>query len=83
MVSKDMDYFYRNGHHDECLFIHEGRGKLLTNFGTLELNPGDYAVIPRGVIWQIEVKDTLEILVIETVALLKHQNVIEIMLANY
>ena len=71
MVSNNMDYFYRNGHHDECLFIHEGRGKLLTNFGTLELNPGDYAIIPRGVIWQIEVKDTLEILVIETAGPIK------------
>ena len=66
MISKNMDYFYRNGHYDECLFIHEGSGKLLTNFGNLELSPGDYAIIPRGVIWKIDVKDTLEILVIET-----------------
>ena len=66
MISKNMDYFYRNGHHDECLFIHEGCGKLLTNFGNLELSPGDYAIIPRGVIWQIDVKEKLEVLIIET-----------------
>ena len=66
MISKNMDYFYRNGHHDECLFIHEGSGKLLTNFGNLELSPGDYAIIPRGVIWQIDVKEKLEVLIIET-----------------
>ena len=66
MISKSMDYFYRNGHHDECLFIHEGSGKLLTNFGNLELSPGDYAIIPRGVIWQIDVKEKLEVLIIET-----------------
>ena len=66
MISKNMDYFYRNGHHDECLFIHEGRGQLLTNFGNLKLSAGDYAIIPRGVIWQIEVKEKLEVLVIET-----------------
>ena len=66
MISKNMDYFYRNGHHDECLFIHEGSGKLLTNFGNLELSPGDYAIIPRGVIWKIDVKEKLEVLIIET-----------------
>ena len=71
MISKNMDYYYRNGHHDECLFIHQGSGKLLTNFGTLDLNPGDYAIIPRGVIWQIDVKDTIEILVIETAGPIK------------
>ena len=71
MISKNMDYYYRNGHHDECLFIHQGSGKLLTNFGTLDLSPGDYAIIPRGVIWQIDVIDTLETLVIETAGPIK------------
>jgi len=66
MATKNMEYLYRNGHNDECLFVHSGSGRLLTNLGNLKLKQGDYAIIPRGVIWQIEVIEALEILVIET-----------------
>ena len=61
-----MDYLYRNGHHDECLFVHSGKGKLKTNFGTLELAYGDYAIIPRGVIWQLNITEPMELFIIET-----------------
>jgi len=50
-------YFYKNTDSDEVLFIHEGSGKLRTNLGTIEFKYGDYLVIPRGVIYQIEFKD--------------------------
>lgn len=65
-VNKGMDYCYRNGQADEVLFIHEGSGQFLSNFGTIEFRSGDYLVIPRGVIWQINESGPLEILVIET-----------------
>ncbi|MCA1801219.1 MAG: homogentisate 1,2-dioxygenase [Rhodothermaceae bacterium] len=48
-----MNYFYRNGEHDEMLFIHEGKGVLQTNFGKLTFEPFDYIYIPRGVTWQM------------------------------
>lgn len=47
------DYFYKNADADEMLFIHEGRGKLLTPYGALPFRYGDYLVIPRGTIYQI------------------------------
>lgn len=47
------EYYYKNAQADEMLFIHEGTGKLLTGFGELTFSPGDYIVIPRGVIYQI------------------------------
>ena len=50
-------YFYKNTDSDEVLFIHEGSGKLRTNLGNIEFKYGDYLVIPRGVIYQIEFKD--------------------------
>ncbi len=47
------DYFYKNADADELIFIHEGSGKLLTQYGELIFGYGDYLVIPRGTIYQI------------------------------
>jgi homogentisate 1,2-dioxygenase len=48
------DYFYKNADADEILFIHEGSGILHTLYGEIEFGYGDYLVIPRGTIYQIE-----------------------------
>ena len=48
------DYFFKNADADEVLFIHEGTGKLKTAFGELNFSYGDYIVIPRGIIYQLE-----------------------------
>ncbi|MEY2970385.1 MAG: hypothetical protein RLZZ599_758 [Bacteroidota bacterium] len=47
------DYFYKNAQHDEMVFVHEGTGSLLTQFGQLDFGPGDYLLIPRGMIQQM------------------------------
>ena len=65
-VEESMDSFYRNGHHDEVIFIQNGSGILYSNFGNLELIKGDYVVIPRGVIWQMTVQKTMRQFIIET-----------------
>jgi homogentisate 1,2-dioxygenase len=65
-VTDSMSTLYRNGNADEVLFIHTGSGLFKSNFGNMELKSGDYLLIPRGVIWQIEVKQSIRILVIET-----------------
>ena len=65
-VNKSMDYFYRNGMGDELMYIQSGSGKILSNLGNLECLPGDYIVIPRGIIWQIVPDETLKILVIDS-----------------
>jgi homogentisate 1,2-dioxygenase len=46
-------YFFKNADADEVIFIHEGTGKLLTQYGELSFGYGDYLVIPRGTIYQI------------------------------
>jgi homogentisate 1,2-dioxygenase len=51
------NYFYKNSQADEVLFIHEGSGVLKTGFGKLTFGYGDYIVIPRGTIYQIEFDD--------------------------
>ena len=48
------DYFFKNADSDEVIFIHEGSGKLKTCYGEIVFAYGDYLVIPRGTIYQIE-----------------------------
>ncbi|MFK7756360.1 MAG: homogentisate 1,2-dioxygenase [Flavobacteriales bacterium] len=50
----NSDYFYKNADADEMLFIHEGSGTLKTLLGNLTFSPGDYLIVPRGMIYQIE-----------------------------
>ena len=46
-------YFYKNADADEVLFIHKGSGILRTMFGNINFEYGDYLIIPRGIIYQI------------------------------
>lgn len=46
--------FYRNARADEVLFVHHGSGELHSPYGTLAFGPGDYLVVPRGVIYRFE-----------------------------
>jgi len=47
-------YFYKNADADEVIFIHKGSGILKTQMGNITFSYGDYLVIPRGMIYQIE-----------------------------
>ena len=47
-------YFYKNADADEMLFIHKGTGTLKTLVGQIRFEYGDYLIIPRGMIYQIE-----------------------------
>ncbi len=47
-------YFYKNADCDELIFVHQGSGKLRTQLGNINFEYGDYLMIPRGMIYQIE-----------------------------
>lgn len=47
-------YFFKNADADEMIFIHSGNGELKTPFGNIEFKYGDYLVIPRGTVYQLE-----------------------------
>ncbi len=47
-------YFYKNADADELLFIHKGKGTLRTFMGNIPFEYGDYLIIPRGMIYQME-----------------------------
>ena len=52
--SRSMEaYFYKNADADELIFVHKGTGLLKTPLGNIAFEPGDYLVIPRGIIYQI------------------------------
>ena len=56
-TKSQKDYFYKNSDCDELIFIHQGTGRLRTLLGTLEFGYGDYLMVPRGMIYQIEFDD--------------------------
>ena len=47
-------YFYKNADADEMLFIHRGSGMIRTMLGNITFEYGDYIIIPRGMIYQID-----------------------------
>ena len=47
------EYYYKNADADELLFVHRGTGVLRTFLGNIDFTPGDYLIIPRGMIYQI------------------------------
>lgn len=64
MVNNDMqiglaaprkmnEYFFKNADADELIFIHKGSGTLKTMFGSVPFEYGDYLIIPRGTIYQL------------------------------
>jgi homogentisate 1,2-dioxygenase len=56
-TSGTTSYFYKNTDADEMMFVHEGSGVVKTPYGQLPFAYGDYIVLPRGTIYQIEFKD--------------------------
>lgn len=52
------NYFFKNTDADELIFVHEGSGVVLTQYGKLPFSNGDYILIPRGTIYQIEFATT-------------------------
>ncbi|MBH2003771.1 MAG: homogentisate 1,2-dioxygenase [Sphingobacteriia bacterium] len=46
-------FFYKNADADEMIFVHEGSGKLSTQYGEIVFGYGDYVVVPRGTIYQV------------------------------
>jgi homogentisate 1,2-dioxygenase len=51
------EYFYKNTDSDELIFVHQGSGKLRTLLGNIDFKYGDYLIIPRGMIYQIDFND--------------------------
>ncbi|MFT3884754.1 MAG: homogentisate 1,2-dioxygenase [Flavobacteriales bacterium] len=53
-TAQKVEYFYKNADCDEMIFIHKGSGTLKTLLGNIPFGYGDYLMIPRGMIYQLE-----------------------------
>ncbi|MGM0828608.1 MAG: homogentisate 1,2-dioxygenase [Bacillota bacterium] len=65
-VTEEMKSFYRNGDGDEMLYIHFGKGKVETMFGTITYGKGDYVVIPIGTIYRVVPEEETKMLIVES-----------------
>lgn len=62
-----MEYYYKNAEGDEVLFVHDGSGTLISQFGKLDFKQGDYVVIPRTVIYKLHFNEgPIRLLIIES-----------------
>ena len=51
------DYFFKNAHADEMIFVHKGSGVFKSVYGNLPFAKGDHIVIPRGTVYQFDFND--------------------------
>ncbi len=73
-VTKAMDFCYRNGMADELFYVQAGGGEFISNLGTMQLKPGDYIVIPRGIIWQLNPAEKIKLLITESIGSIETPN---------
>lgn len=65
--NRTMDYFYKNADGDELIFVHDGEGELVSQFGRLPFKKGDYIVIPRTTIYRLSFSSNpVRLLIIES-----------------
>lgn len=65
-LSAPMPYYFRNADADEILFVHDGQGRIETDFGPLDFRRGHYLVIPRGTVYRLVPQGRTELLVVES-----------------
>ncbi len=53
-ITEDTDIFYRNSFAHEIVFIHYGKGKMLSEYGSIPFEEWDYIVIPKGTTYQLK-----------------------------
>lgn len=53
-ISSMTSYFYKNADADEVIFVHEGAGTFKSIYGEIKFAYGDYVVVPRGTIYQLD-----------------------------
>lgn len=73
--SREMDYYYKNAEGDEVIYIHDGSGELHSQFGKIDVEKGDYVVIPRTVIYKfVWTEEPVKLLIVESAAPIETPN---------
>jgi homogentisate 1,2-dioxygenase len=55
--TEDADFFFRNSYAHELIFVHNGKGLFLSEYGTLPFKEWDYIIVPKGTTYQIKFDD--------------------------
>ncbi|GAC1402931.1 MAG: homogentisate 1,2-dioxygenase [Candidatus Velthaea sp.] len=66
LVTQKMEYFYRNGSGDECIFVQSGSGVLETTFGDVAYAAHDYLVVPMGTTYRLQPQTPTSLLINES-----------------
>ena len=56
-ITEEAEFFYRNSQMHEIVFIHHGKGWLLSEYGKIKFEDWDYLVIPKGTTYQLKFDD--------------------------
>lgn len=64
-LAAPMPALARNADGDQLLFVHEGQGDLLCDFGRIAYEPGDYLYLPRGTMWRLRCSEPTKVLMIQ------------------
>ncbi len=56
-INEDSDFFYRNSQMHEIVFVHHGKGWLLSEYGKIKFEEWDYLIIPKGTTYQLKFDD--------------------------
>lgn len=67
-LTEEMSFLVRNGDGDDLLFFHQGKGVLYCDYGSLDIEQGDYVLLPRGTLWRIAPEQAMTVLMIEAKA---------------
>jgi homogentisate 1,2-dioxygenase len=61
----DVSWFFRDADGDVVYLVHEGEGRLATEYGPLAYRPGDYLLVPRSTTHRFEPVTSTRLLTIE------------------
>ena len=65
-IARPMPYLFRDADADELFFVHEGAGRLETDFGPLSYETGDYLLVPRGTAFRFAPSSATQLVIIES-----------------
>jgi homogentisate 1,2-dioxygenase len=60
-ITEGTDTFFRNSYHHELIFLHQGKGEFLSEYGKLPVEEWDYIIIPKGTTYQFKFNDLRDV----------------------
>jgi homogentisate 1,2-dioxygenase len=63
---KSREDFYRNALYDILLFVHKGRGKIISVMGELNFSDHDYIYIPKGLTFKMDYTEEAYFLIFQS-----------------